>query len=488
MARILDLPNEILHEIAAATLPVPSVRDSDGQAARVDCTDLLSLRQTSKRLSENSTLVLAQTPQFQAPSFVMTEYGLKALCAISKHPVLGPAAKTLSISPYSMKFDRRYQKWKCGKLSKQDKMQFMTEFEQHDIFVKFDSASRMLAEALGAFPNLTTLFIHGISRRRTTRNAWGAKSPATNTPALCRTEAWHRRADPGSHPHGATEMTICATVMAIGKSGIQLQSLVLDRNMLDLYSAHPTAVLPRPGDTPTRRVLEKYPAHLNSLTLSVEWEELGVLGFFLASEATIQAAVSPSAHHLASFVKLFPSLRELEIMAAPLKYNFREAGAWFGSLSGTLRLPELRKLTLTNAWGKADTLLPLILAHDKLEEVELRHLFITFYFDAREEWRKIVTAIQTRTKVRTLRMSKGFQHKDYPGYHKEFYWNFKEVDSTRGGTERLIESGSHEAWNSEEAELVWLTRRVKHERLGGGHKMWAPSQRSKIELEGSDQQ
>ncbi|KAK4450902.1 hypothetical protein QBC34DRAFT_493423 [Podospora aff. communis PSN243] len=445
---LLDLPNELLDEIAAHLLPVlpkesrSHRRDSDLRAARVDCTDLLSLRQVSKRLSKSVTVALARTPQFQHPSIVMTEYTLETLCQIARDPDLGRVVKTLSISPYSIAFEKGLpvSRWRREKLPVSEE-----EYEQHLKFVKFGWASRRLAVALRALPNITTIFIHIPDD---TRNVWGAKSLATckvtitdspnRWPSIVATfdrafallsqlsktdklgppryRDWYSKLNPGD-PHRAFPCLAAAVIMAVGSSDIQLPSLVLDDNMADSSSA------------------------------------------------------------------LLPSLRYLEIMMPPIRASryqqphasFEWRQLWFRNLSEVLRLPQLRKLTLTDACGDADTFLPLILAHKKLEAVELRQLSVTWPMNgpaagriAHSEWQKIVTAIQTKTKVWILKISEGVELKGYPGYYREYYWKFEEVAGKDGGTERIIDPDSREPWNSEGDEL-WLTPRRKHGRWDGVH-------------------
>lgn len=412
MPTLLQLPNEILSLIAY----------------ELSLQSLLDFRLASRHLN-GVALPAFSKQRFETRYVMLHQHSLENLIEISRHPVFGPALKTLSICIDHLTEhpeDGRTM-WHRGdsvrvhhegylipgaldptlrgggEESVVNRPAYDRIFEDQKCMMKSGLYTTYLAQAITAFPNLETVVVDDAFR------PWGATTleRQTSVPMANGIE--------GLDSIEFVMQTLRATILAIAASNTSLPELDIAIGRLNGGISPDMLVFPRP----VLQYIQSHPISLTSLCLSV----------------SPRNSIRPDSElvgDLLGFITLFPGLQRLS-----LGFNFRDEHEHFPAISQTLRLPGLRFLSIDAVQCTEDELVALLLGHkDSLEEVCFS---LVDLISEGGTWQSLLATVRDKLSIQVLTMENCLSAE------KEVYCRESGSDDA-GYLDRFEISGTRQDW------------------------------------------
>lgn len=379
MPLLLQLPNEVASLIAC----------------ELDLRSLLDFRLASRYLNAIALPAILKR-RFETRHVMLQQHSLENLIDISRHPVYGPALKTLSICidhvtefpEYSRTLPRygdllrRYHEGTLipGDYDPSDGedgeevvvnrpiYDYLLEDQKH--MMESGLSTTYLAQAMAAFPNLETVVVDDAFK------PWGATVQerligarlVNSIEGLCSIEF--------------VTQTLRAIILAIAASNVSLDEFCIAVGHLDGGISPDMLVFPRP----VLRYIQSHPLNLTSLSLSV-------------SHHNTTHPQDQLVGDLLGFIALFPRLQRLS-----LGFNIRHRHEHFSTISQTLRLPGLRFLGISTINCNEGELETLLIGHkDSLEEVQFSAINI---LPGGGTWQALLGTVRDKLSIRVLGMDK----------------------------------------------------------------------------------
>jgi hypothetical protein len=364
MATLLQLPIEILFMIAYAS----------------DTRGLCSLRLASRDLNA-ITLPGFSKRCFETRFVMLQQYSLDNLVDISRHPVFGPAVRTLTICIdhltewpadtipiYFGDSVRRHElvPWSAEQSPRvssadMDPDGYKRRLEEQKHLLESGLATIYLAEAMAALHNLRAVVVDNAYR------PWGATTLTRQTGFLLTNVIVS-----GSSIE-FVKHALRAIVTAIAANNRRLFSLDIAPASWDILHGDGIGPDMLVFPSPVVEYVRSYSISIASLTL-------------LLCPRSRRTSPAGYVADLMGFITLFPNLRRLA-----LEFDPRDTHSNFPELSRTLRLPHLRSLSLRSIQCTEAELAEFLLGHKST--LEHAYLSAVDIMCKREGWQSLLTTI-----------------------------------------------------------------------------------------------
>jgi len=372
-SRLLACPEEIVFKIAGEVLKASSqygskieweeyLEDSD------DCDmiykppeqPILQLRLVHPVLNRIATPVLAKA-WFSERRVILNKHSLEALLKISRHPIFGPAVRTLIIVPECLR-DEPVSNWFC-----RDKEAYFAAVKHQKYMMTSGLNTTYIADALASFSNWENLkaVVIGMDSESDHKRAWGSITLERKVGDQVRRGVFTYE----NEGVDFTTDTIRAVILAIAKTRISLGRFAI---RIDEWDCWRQGNYPEGSYSPIFRREEPLTDYIRDHPLNASSVELSIPKWFHRGQSMIDEWVSDKLE----FLGHFNEIRALDLHFEEF-ISRNNDGPRVEKLFQAISLPHLKTLSLGGFDCYMADLFSFLVVHKvKLQEVHFKDVVL----------------------------------------------------------------------------------------------------------------